>query len=302
MLSSFNAPGPGPLGLTYDGEHLWVSSQSAEKIYELDMNGYVISSFSSPGPVPQGLAFDGTNLWHSDPNKDSIYKISINHSPTLSNLSVSPKSGKAGTTFTFEVTYTDKDGDSPDFVKLHVGSETILMEQGGGTMIEGVIYRCDWTASPSSRGQVSYNVTASDGIEKVETSPSNLTIQNHSPILENPSVSPTSGEEGSAFTFEVTYRDNDGDQGEIEVKVGETTYQMNEVDGDYSTGMVYRTDVTLDKSGTYSYSFSASDGHGGTCEISGEKKINVSSPFPLKLVLIGIIAITVIAGVIVIAK
>ncbi len=66
VLTSFNTPGDYPSGLTWDGQHLWVTDFQTDKIYELDKNGKVLRSIESPAYWPTGLAFDGKYLWNSD--------------------------------------------------------------------------------------------------------------------------------------------------------------------------------------------------------------------------------------------
>ena len=85
IVQSFNAPGNYPSGLTWDGQHLWVTDFQTDRIYELNDQGKVIRSIESPAYYPVGLAFDGKYLWNADSkglipqgdeyHRGKIYKI-----------------------------------------------------------------------------------------------------------------------------------------------------------------------------------------------------------------------------------
>jgi len=76
VITSFAAPGPGPLGLAWDGEYLWNADWETNMIYKLSPStGSVVQSFSSPGTRPFGLTYDGTYLWVADRDTDMIYQL-----------------------------------------------------------------------------------------------------------------------------------------------------------------------------------------------------------------------------------
>ncbi len=66
IIHSFKTPGNYPAGLTFDGQHLWVSDFRTDKIYELNKKGDIIRSIPSPAYWPMGLTFDGKYLWCAD--------------------------------------------------------------------------------------------------------------------------------------------------------------------------------------------------------------------------------------------
>ncbi len=66
IIQSFKTPGNYPAGLTFDGQHLWVSDFRTDKIYELNKKGDIIRSIPSPAYWPMGLTFDGKYLWCAD--------------------------------------------------------------------------------------------------------------------------------------------------------------------------------------------------------------------------------------------
>jgi hypothetical protein len=80
ILSSFNAPGPAPVGLAWDGSHLWFSDTRDDRIYKLTTSGSVVTSFPSPCGDPLDLAWDGEFLWvvdawGYDDKGNEIYKV-----------------------------------------------------------------------------------------------------------------------------------------------------------------------------------------------------------------------------------
>lgn len=97
----------------------------------------------------------------------SDYKVYLfsralpNTAPTLSSGSVSPSSGAASSTFTYEVTYTDADGDAPSYIKVYIDGTGYSMTKISGTHTEGALYR--YTTSTLSVGSHTYYFEASDG-------------------------------------------------------------------------------------------------------------------------------------------
>jgi hypothetical protein len=78
VLQVFDAPGPCPKGLAYDGSRLWVADAITDRIYAIDPEtGKVLTSFESPGYEPEGLAWDGTGLWCSDSAEKLLYRLDV---------------------------------------------------------------------------------------------------------------------------------------------------------------------------------------------------------------------------------
>ncbi len=65
LLDSYDAPGRGPAGLTWNGRFLWNSDFSSSKIYRIDPEtGEHDIELICPGNL-SGLAWDGRSLWQS---------------------------------------------------------------------------------------------------------------------------------------------------------------------------------------------------------------------------------------------
>lgn len=114
--------------------------------------------------------------------------------PSLASGSVSPSSGSVGSTFTYDVTYTDADGDAPSYIKVYIDGSAYDMTKIGGTYTAGATYR--YTTSSLSTGSHTYYFTTSDGTDTdrlpssgtssgptVETISTTLTISSSSPNI-----------------------------------------------------------------------------------------------------------------------
>ena len=85
-----------------------------------------------------------------------------NEPPSLSNGSVSPTSGLAGTDFVFEVTYADADGDAPSHVSVYVDALEHAMSFVSGNYTAGALYRYTWSTTSADVGSHTHYFEASD--------------------------------------------------------------------------------------------------------------------------------------------
>jgi hypothetical protein len=97
VVQSFDAPGPAPEDLAFEGRFLWCADSTRDKIYKLDTAGNIKASIDSPYTHPRGLAFDGTYLWNSDSVSDKIYQLST--TGTVLNSFDSPGGAPIGLAF-----------------------------------------------------------------------------------------------------------------------------------------------------------------------------------------------------------
>ena len=114
-----------------------------------------------------------------------------NTSPTLTFGSVSPSSGTTSITFTYEVTYTDADGDAPSYVKVYIDGTGYSMTKISGTYTGGALYSFSSTLSAGSHN---YYFEASDGTAMVRL-PSDGTYSG--PTVKKPTELTTSVAEGA---------------------------------------------------------------------------------------------------------
>jgi DNA-binding beta-propeller fold protein YncE len=73
-----------PVGLAFDGYHIWTSDAETQLIHMLDPNtNTILKTINAPGgEYPNGLCFDGEYLWVANNASDSIYKIRIENITT----------------------------------------------------------------------------------------------------------------------------------------------------------------------------------------------------------------------------
>ncbi len=133
-----------------------------------------------------------------------------------------------------------------------------------------------------------------------------IVFVNTAPTLSSPSVSPTSGNEETEFTFTVTYTDVDGDAplgNVVYVVVGSQRYEMTG-SGDYASGVVF-TSAPLTVSSEYDeVTFTATDRRGEsatpeTLEVSVSTASSGSEDAPIFLYIGGVVLVAVIIAAIV---
>jgi len=199
-----------------------------------------------------------------------------NAKPILSNGSVVPvrESGRAA--FQYSVTYTDADGDAPEFVRVVViqpdNTERTLDMTGSGTdYTGGVIYTAQVPANSNlAPGSYGFRFIARDdyGADADPLTGTGPQV-NNPPQLVNPRVTPPSGKLSTEYVFEVTYKDADNDApraftgapgGEVQVDIDGTWYAMTRVGTgtDFRAGVIYQLRRRLSE-GTHTFRFRAQD-------------------------------------------
>ncbi|MCB2181051.1 MAG: right-handed parallel beta-helix repeat-containing protein [Desulfobulbaceae bacterium] len=232
---------------------------------------------------------------------------------------VDPNSGTSGSTFTFEVDYTDADNNSPTIIQVWIDEDDdgaygsnekydMTGTDGGDTdYTDGKRYAKAVVLTYAGDGGLTYLFYASDGIFGATGDPtanSVLTVTNNVPTLAwtgetnytADGVNPNSGTGGDTFTFRVDYTDADNSApSSIQVWVDEDdseTYEANEkhdltaVDGgdsDYTDGKRYSTDLMLLSSGdgVLNYRFYATDGSdSATGNPTSDAAVSVANSVP----------------------
>ncbi len=215
----------------------------------------------------------------SDSRTDTTEVIVSNYPPELTGASVTPSSGDTNTPFTYQVTYSDPEGDAPGYITLTVdGVDTYPM-----TLEDGVADSYDtgevFTVSDIilEDGVHTYHFLTSDGEESARlpgsgrlTGP-DVVIANRAPILWDGKVTPTGGFPTDDYRFSVIYTDEDNDPpvGDVvmylddypsaiamELDIDAPSYHQ---DGNFANGERYRTIMKVD-AGDHSFRFNATDG------------------------------------------
>ena len=192
-----------------------------------------------------------------------------NNAPILFNGFVSPASGNTSTTFTYQVTYKDSDGDYPIIKYVYIDGRAITMNYVSGNYSTGAIYQYKTTLA---KGNHTYYFYFQDCKNATAILPANYTYsgpivtsgsggtQNNAPKLSNGFVSPVTGTTNTTFTYQVTYKDVDGDPPTIKyVYIDGKAYSMKYVSGSYKTGATYQY-ITKLSYGYHYYCFFFKDG------------------------------------------
>ena len=167
---------------TFDGYIVYDGDMTGMSAYDAAVNLAHSITFGS-GNIKSCTWMDANYDWSNTTFKDScgesmnlavnylaevLHKLyadyssaPTNNAPILTSGSVSPSSGTSSTTFTYEVTYTDADGDAPSYVKVYIDGISYSMTKISGAYTGGALYR--YTKSPLSSGSHTYYFTASDG-------------------------------------------------------------------------------------------------------------------------------------------
>ncbi len=185
--------------------------------------------------------------------------------PVLSEGGLSPPSGNVTTTFVFNVTFTDADNDTADYVKLVIDSTEYGMTELNSSDVnttDGKKYT--HSISGLTVSTYNYNFTASSNGTNADDLPgSTFTVTNSVPSLSG-SVSPTSGNVATTFDFNVTFTDADNDTAYyVNVTIDGTDYtmaQLNTLDSNTSDGKDYTYAMSSFGIGDHNFNFATSDG------------------------------------------
>lgn len=63
VVSSFDTPGPEPMGAAFDGTDLWHVDPLLETVYQLTTEGSILSTFTVPNAFRTGMEWEGSGMW-----------------------------------------------------------------------------------------------------------------------------------------------------------------------------------------------------------------------------------------------
>ena len=216
----------------------------------------------------------------SDSNTDTTEVIISNYPPELTGASVTPSSGDTNTMFSYQVTYSDPEGDAPEYITLTVDGidpHPMILEDGVADSYEtGEVFTV--TGILLEDGVHTYHILTSDGAESARlpgsgrlTGP-DVAIANRAPVLWDGKVTPTGGSPTVDYRFSVIYTDEDNDppvggvvmfldddptSTAMELDLDAPSYHQ---DGNFANGERYRTIMKVDV-GDHSFRFNATDGN-----------------------------------------
>nr|MDO8118144.1 hypothetical protein [Candidatus Sigynarchaeota archaeon] len=190
--------------------------------------------------------------------------------PVLGGSALSPSSGNSTTWYTFNVTYSDLDGNGPVYLCLTINGSIYAMQKVNSSAFNynsGVVYQKRLLLQP---GNYSYSFEGHDGKFSTRlpssgnySGPTVSLVNSFSPILVNGTVDHASGYNTTAFGFEVSYTDLDNNlPSYVRLVLNGTIYQMtakNVSDFNAMDSLEYMFTTHL-LPGQYQYHFEASDG------------------------------------------
>ncbi|MBU7031049.1 MAG: IPT/TIG domain-containing protein [Theionarchaea archaeon] len=193
-------------------------------------------------------ATDEKNATDEDQILLTIVEDPPDNPPELINYTVTPSSGTTTTSFTYSVTYKDKDNNVPTYVTITItGVGTFAMIESNPSdynYMDGKNYY--YQHSGLGTGTHSYTISASDGTNPISVGATGPTVSgtNTPPDLLSQQVTPSSGTQSSNFRYKVTYKDADNDDpASIDITItGIGTFGMSELDPSdqyFKDGKVY---------------------------------------------------------------
>ncbi|OEU80065.1 MAG: hypothetical protein BA865_02445 [Desulfobacterales bacterium S5133MH4] len=216
---------------------------------------------------------------------------------------VNPDSAVSGSSFEFQVEYTDADNDAPTIMQVWVDLDNSgdyeetekfdMTSMGGSDYTSGVDYSCSRDIDYTGDGTINYRFYFSDGTADATGDPTTdhtftVTVTNNAPTLswtgntgfESDGVNPDSAVSGSSFEFQVEYTDADNDAPtimQVWVDLNDTgdyeeteKFDMTTLGGsDYTSGVDYSYSTNIDYAGdgTLNYTFHFND---GTADATGD--------------------------------
>ncbi|MFX0102266.1 MAG: hypothetical protein ACFFCS_22055, partial [Candidatus Hodarchaeota archaeon] len=190
--------------------------------------------------------------------------------PVLNESSLSPSTGNSTTVYTFNVTYSDGDGNGPIYVTIYINETAYTMvkvDPSDFNYLSGVQYQYSTLLQP---GDYVHRFETSDGVNTTflpvaaNFSGPNISLVNMvPPSLTNGTLSPSSGYNFTLFQFDVNYTDIDNNFPQyVNVVINGSAFpmvQLDTLDQNAMDGLDFRY-TTLLAPGNYSYYFETSDG------------------------------------------
>lgn len=175
----------------------------------------------------------------------------------LTTDTVTPGQALPGQPVTYSVKYYSPTNTPPTLTEIDIDGVPHTMVSTGGTNYKaGVVYK--FTTSSLSEGVHYYRFRFDDGSGVITNEGTELPWIT-SILLTQSSVSPSTGNPSTAFTFRTTYTTASGAAPtQAVLYVDKAAYPMTEVSGSYSTGALYQVTITLPL-GNHSYYFVFAD-------------------------------------------
>lgn len=170
---------------------------------------------------------------------------------------VTPAVALPGQPVTYSVKYYSPSNKAPTLTEIDIDGAPHTMKSTGGTNYKGgVAYK--FTTSTLSVGVHYYRFRFDDGSGVITNEGTEL--PSITPItLKQSSVSPSSGNPSTVFTFQTTYTDTNGiAPTQATLYIDNVAHAMTLISGSYNTGALFQATTTL-PAGNHSYFFAFAD-------------------------------------------
>jgi phospholipase C len=232
---------------------------SVVKTLRIGQEEYAATTTLAPGTHTYSFAFgDGTQSWQL-PYNNVPYAGPVVAPFDLIGIKVSSPGcingvGQEGQPFTIQVKYVSPAGVAPTVANVLIDGTPYPMTAGKGKPATGVVYK--YTTSSLSQGDHYFQFEFNDGSGLQDFQEYSFSIS--SLMMHQSSVSPTSGNTATEFTFSTVYYGPDMPT-QMDVVINGAAYPLTYLSGNQASGATYSTTMTL-PAGTYNYAFYATDG------------------------------------------
>ena len=251
-----NSATPTVHNVVVDGKPI---TMTATKVLRKNLIIYQATTTLAPGPQSYYFDFsDGTSTWRMPYNNVSydgpivapfdLTGITANSPGNISGT------GQLGKPFTIHVKYVSPAGKAATLADVLIDGKAHQMIATKGTPSTGVTYQ--FTTSSLSEGDHYFQFKFSDGsgVQDIQEYIFSVTPI----VLQNPSVSPTSGTTATSFTFSTVYY-GPAMPTQVDVVVDGKSHPLTYVSGSAASGATYAASMTL-PTGSHGYAFYATDG------------------------------------------
>jgi hypothetical protein len=175
---------------------------------------------------------------------------------SLTNGTVTPKTGDQDTTFTYQVEYTNNYNYPPYWVHVFIDGKQCNMTYVSGSNQTGAIYEYKTKLGIGSHNYFFNTTTSGESARAPKTGTySGPTVIKTGPLLTNGKVSPTSGYLFTTFNYTVTYtHTQDRAPSSAKLYIDDQAMTMNKMQGNYSLGVTYWYSTNL-SAGNHTYRF-----------------------------------------------
>jgi len=161
-----------PLGLTWDGTHLWTSitpvgsKAPVGRLYRIRIDdGSIVSWIDFPGQSPHGIAWDGNYLWGVDVGSKTLYKINPQDGSTISSFpapSTGDNPNPHGLCYDGHFLWL-ADSNTNTIYKINPQTGAVVFSSPAPNVVWGLAWDGEYLWSSDPKSQLIYSMDPKDG-------------------------------------------------------------------------------------------------------------------------------------------